>query len=397
MLKQVFISMFVVLFYSSELSACKIWAIISKHGWSLNAQGQDELDLINEQLSIYYNQSQYNANGWSIMQYSSSPTPDEISIYRSALPANYDSLNFWSEMLSIFNDSHSKIAITHLRAATSGASNIPNPHPWVFEGEKTFSFVHNGGASKDLLYNLITENGINEDWLIQNPPQTFGAGNWKDEGWSSVVDSELIMLLFMKMIYVEGSIIEGLKAALVLMLDAGINPAMLNFVFSDSDNLYVYGGSNGLKIMETDSYYSIMTTPPLSSSNYTWEPISSNELVVIKSNDLVRYPTFVSIQNDNFDIVVPRTPQLFDPYPNPFNGRISLNFDVDISEKSSMSIYTINGKKVYNTLISSIDKSHGKIYWSPYSSTTDNISSGMYIVQLISAGIISSSKIMFIK
>ena len=397
MLKQLFISIFFVFTYFSELSACKIWAIISKQDRSLNIQSQDELFLVNEQLGVFYNQSQYNANGWSVLQYPLSQTADGIHVYRSASPANYDSLNYWNEMLSIFNDFNSKIAIAHLRAATSGASDIPNPHPWIFEGEKTFSFVHNGGASKDLLYDIITEDGINEEWLIQNPPQTFGAGDWEAEGWSAVVDSELIMLLIMKMITAQGDVIEGLNTSLRLMLEAGINPYMLNFVFSDSDNLYVYGGNNGLKIMETEEYYSVMTSPPISASDYTWDPIASNELVVIKPNELVRHPTFASLENDNSGLVIPRHPKLFNPYPNPFNGRISLSFDVDILEASSISIYTVNGKKVFDRQISEKDKSKGKIYWSPTSSSTANISSGIYIVQLISEGITSSSKIMFIK
>ena len=395
--KQILLSIFLVFIYFSELSACKIWAIISKHNHSLNIQNQGELFLINEQLGVYYNQSQYNANGWSVLQYPLSQTANEISVYRSALPANYDSLNYWNEMLSIFNDFQSKIAIAHLRSATSGASDIPNPHPWIFQGEKTFSFVHNGGASKDLLYDIITEYGINEEWLIQNPPQTFGAGDWKTEGWSAVVDSELIMLLIMKMITAQGDVIEGLNTALKLMLEAGINPYMLNFVFSDSDNLYVYGGSNGLKILETDGYYSIMTTPPVSASDYTWEPIASNELVVINPNVLVRHPTFVILENDNSDLVIPRNPKLYNPYPNPFNGRISLRFDVNILKPALISIYTIDGKKVFNRQISNIDKNKGEIYWSPNSSSASEISSGVYIVQLISEGITSSSKIMFIK
>ena len=395
--KQFFISIFLVLIHFTELSACKIWAIISKHDRSLNIQSQDELLLINEQLGIYFNQSQYNANGWSILQYPLFPAYNEISVYRSALPANYDSLNYWNEMLSVFNDFNSKIAIAHLRSATSGASDIPNPHPWIFEGEKTFSFVHNGGASKDLLYDIITENGINEEWLILNPPQTFGAGNWADEGWSAVVDSELIMLLIMKMITAQGDVIEGLNTALRLMLEAGINPYMLNFVFSDSDNLYIYGGSNGLKILETEGYYSIMTTPPASASDFTWEPIASNELVVINSNELARYPTFVILENDNSGLLTPKNPKLFNPYPNPFNGRISLSFDVDMLESSSISIYTIAGKKVFDRKMSRLDKNKGEIYWSPNSSSASIISSGIYIVQLISEGITSSSKIMFIK
>ena len=395
--KQILLSIFLVFIYFSELSACKIWAIISKHNHSLNIQNQGELFLINEQLGVYYNQSQYNANGWSVLQYPLSQTANEISVYRSALPANYDSLNYWNEMLSIFNDFQSKIAIAHLRSATSGASDIPNPHPWIFQGEKTFSFVHNGGASKDLLYDIITEYGINEEWLIQNPPQTFGAGDWKTEGWSAVVDSELIMLLIMKMITAQGDVIEGLNTALKLMLEAGINPYMLNFVFSDSDNLYVYGGSNGLKILETDGYYSIMTTPPVSASDYTWEPIASNELVVINPNVLVRHPTFVILENDNSDLVIPINPKLYNPYPNPFNGQISLRFDVNILESALISIYTIDGKKVFNRQISAVDKNKGEIYWSPNSSSASKISSGIYIVKLISEGITNSSKIMFIK
>jgi outer membrane protein assembly factor BamB len=149
--------------------------------------------------------------------------------------------------------------------------------------------------------------------------------------------------------------------------------------------------------METEGYYSIMTTPPASASDYIWEPIASNELVVINTNELVRHPTFVILENDNSDLVIPRNPKLYNPYPNPFNGRISLRFNVDILKPSLISIFTIDGKKVFNRQISAIDKNKGEIYWSPTSSSASNISSGIYIVQLISEGIISSSKIMFIK
>ena len=82
-----------------------------------------------------------------------------------------------------------------------------------------------------------------------------------------MVDSELIMLLIMKEITAYSSVIEGLQSALSKMLSTGIYPSMLNFVFSDSKSLYVYGGNSGLKIMESNSYFSIMSSPPLI-SNY---------------------------------------------------------------------------------------------------------------------------------
>ena len=385
------------LFLFSEVNACKIWAIISKEGYPLTSLNQEHIELIQVQLNSFYNQSQSNANGWSIIQYGRTDLNFDNNVYRSVLPAYQDSLNYWNIMESIFNDSSDNISIAHLRAASSGASLIPNPHPWVFEGDSTYSFVHNGGASKDILYDLITENGLDEDWLIQNPPQTYGNGDWSADGWNSVVDSELIMLLIMKKIVQSQSVIEGLESAVTMMLDSGIYPSMLNFIFSDSKSLFIYGGNSGLKIMETDEYFSVMSSPPTDTQSQSWDPINSNELVVINKEGINRYPTFASVSNDDPNIVFPESPKLFSPYPNPFNGRLTINFDVGISQSATISIYSINGIKVFSKSISHADKNRGRIYWNPKNNFDENLSSGLYIVELSSEVNSTSSKIMFIK
>ena len=385
------------LFLFSEVNACKIWAIISKEGYPLTSLNQENIELIQVQLNSFYNQSQSNANGWSVIQYGRTDLNFDNNVYRSVLPAYQDSSNYWNTMESIFNDSSDNISIAHLRAATSGASSIPNPHPWIFEGDSTYSFVHNGGASKDILYDLITENGLDEDWLIQNPPQTYGNGDWSADGWSSVVDSELIMLLIMKKIVQSQSVIEGLKSAVTMMLDSGIYPSMLNFIFSDSKSLFIYGGNSGLKIMETDEYFSVMSSPPTDTQSQSWDPINSNELVVINKESINRYPTFASVSNDDPNIVFPESPKLYSPYPNPFNGRLTINFDVGISQSATISIYSINGIKVFSKRISHADKNRGRIYWNPKNNFDENLSSGLYIVELSSEVNSTSSKIMFIK
>ena len=385
------------LFLLSEVDACKIWAIISKEGYPLTSLNQEHIESIQVQLNSFYNQSQSNANGWSVIQYGRTDLNFDNNVYRSVLPAYQDSLNYWNTMESIFNDSSDNISIAHLRAATSGASSIPNPHPWIFEGDSTYSFVHNGGASKDILYDLITENGLDEDWLIQNPPQTYGNGDWSADGWSSVVDSELIMLLIMKKIVQSQSVIEGLESAVTMMLDSGIYPSMLNFIFSDSKSLFIYGGNSGLKIMETDEYFSVMSSPPTDTQSQSWDPINSNELVVINKESINRYPTFASVSNDDPNIVFPDSPKLFSPYPNPFNGRLTINFDVGISQSATISIYSINGIKVFSKRISHADKNRGRMYWNPKNNFDENLSSGLYIVELSSEVNSTSSKIMFIK
>ena len=383
--------------FMAELSACKIWATMLKSGNSFNTIVQEDQELIQFQMSAYYDQSQYNANGWSIIQYEKQPNVIENNIYRSAYPAVQDSANYWQIMNSVLNDSLHNIAVAHLRAATSGASSIQNPHPWIFESDSVYSFVHNGGASKDVLYNIITEYGTDESWLIQNPPQTYGNGDWQDEGWNSVVDSELIMLLIMKEITAYSSVIEGLQSALSKMLSTGIYPSMLNFVFSDSNSLYVYGGNSGLKIMESNSYFSIMSSPPSNQHLYTWEPINSNELTIIKENSITRYQTFASTSIEQPDVILPESAKLHAPYPNPFNGKLSIPFDVNISQLPNISIYNIKGKRVFNKNLSRNDISRGKIYWNVNDNETQNPSSGIYIVKLYSKTNSESSKIMFIK
>ena len=386
-----------IFLFMSELSACRIWATMLKSGNSFSSLVQEERELIQFQMSAYYDQSHYNANGWSIIQYEKQPNVVENNIYRSAYPAVQDSANYWQIMNSVLNDSLHNIAVAHLRAATSGASSIQNPHPWIFENDSAYSFVHNGGASKDVLYNVITGNGTNESWLIQNPPQTFGTGDWQDEGWNSVVDSELIMLLIMKEITAYSSVIEGLQSALSKMLSAGIYPSMLNFVFSDSKSLYVYGGNSGLKIMESNSYFSIMSSPPSIEQLYAWEPINSNELTIIKENIIIRYQTFASTSIEQPDVILPRSAKLHSPYPNPFNGKLSIPFDVNIAQSPNISIYNINGRRVFTKNLSSNDITRGLIYWSVNNNHRQNLSSGIYTVKLYSKTNSESSKIMFIK
>ena len=383
--------------FLSELSACRIWATMLKNGNSFSSLDQEEQELIQIQMSAYYDQSQYNANGWSIIQYERQPNVIENNIYRSAYPAVQDSANYWQIMNTVLNDSLHNMVIAHLRAATSGASSIQNPHPWIFESDSVYSFVHNGGASKDVLYNIITENGTDVSWLIQNPPQTYGDGDWQDEGWSSVVDSELIMLLIMKEITAYSSVIEGLQSALSKMLSNGIYPSMLNFVFSDSKSLYAYGGNNGLKIMESNSYFSIMSSPPSNQQMYAWEPINSNELTIIKENSITKYQTFASTSIEQPDVILPKSAKLYSPYPNPFNGRLSIPFDVNLAQLPNISIYNIEGKRIFTKNLSGNDINRGKIYWNVSNNQTHNPSSGIYIVKLYTRTNSESSKIMFIK
>ena len=390
-------TLFIFFYFSSELLACRIWAVISKSDLGLNMINQQEFDFVNSQLDALFDQSQYNQNGWAVIRYGVDQDSINDTVFRSELPANQDSLNYWSTMNEIFNQQSENIAIAHIRAATSGASSIPNPHPWIFVSDKTYSFVHNGGASKELLYDLITNNGLDESWLEQYPPQTFGDGDWRESGWSSVVDSELIMLLIMKQIDNFDDVLSGLESAISLMIEAGISPYMLNLVFSDSESLYVYGGSSGLKFIESESFYSVMSSPPIYSYSESWEPIASGELAILKKDGINRHQAFGVIQNNEPEITIPQYPELYPAYPNPFNGQVVIPFKIPNNNKTLISIFNIGGNNVYNKYLSTKEKETGKIIWRPEGNAGYLLPSGVYLLKMMSDKNTQTSKIMFIK
>lgn len=390
-------TLFIFFYFSSDILACRIWAVISKSDLSLNMVNQQDFDFVSSQLDALFDQSQYNQNGWAVIRYGMGQDSIDDTVFRSELPANQDSLNYWSTMNGIFNQQSENIAIAHIRAATSGASSIPNPHPWIFESGQTYSFVHNGGASKELLYDLITNNGLDESWLEQHPPQTFGDGDWRDNGWSSVVDSELIMLLIMKQIDIFDDVLTGLESAIYLMIEAGISPYMLNLVFSDSESLFIYGGNSGLKFIESESFYSVMSSPPVNSSSDSWESIAYGELVVLKKDGITRHQAFGVMQNNEPEITVPQYPELYSAYPNPFNGQVVIPFKIPNKNKTLISIFNIAGNNVYNKYLSTKEKETGKIIWRPEGNAGYMLPSGVYVIKMISDEITNTSKIMFIK
>jgi len=391
------LALFFIFHLSAEIFACRIWAVISKSDLALNMATNENLEFVSYQLDALYDQSQYNQDGWAVIRYGINEDSMDETVFRSDLPANQDSLNYWTTMNEMFGEHSDRIGIAHIRAATSGASLIPNPHPWIFEASKTYSFVHNGGASKELLYDLITDNGLDDTWLEQHPPQTFGNGDWRDEGWHSVVDSELIMLLIMKQINVFDDVLVGLEAAFSLMINAGISPYMLNCVFSDSESLFVYGGSNGLKFSETESFYSVMSSPPNNSASYNWEPISSGEMIILNKDGSIRYPSFAVLESNEPEIIFPQKPELYPAYPNPFNGQVVIPFKVISDRSVSVSIFNISGINVYNKYLSTREKESGKIIWQPDKTAEYSLSSGVYIIKMTSGADVKTSKIMFIK
>ena len=234
--------------------------------------------MVQDQLTSFYYQSQTMLDGWALLGYGDSLQHENSPLCRSADPATSDSALYWETVQTLLDNDQGAIGIGHLRVATSGSNSIPNPHPWMFyDNDLSYSLIHNGTVDKGLLHGLITEGGSDLSWLESNPPQTFGGGDWRDDGWGNVVDSELILLLIMKRIDGVGDRMEGFKVAMSDLVNAGVDAGQLNMVFSDGSSLMVFGGSNGLYVNEHAEYIR---------DGLQWDQWYNNVMYLIKSKKL---------------------------------------------------------------------------------------------------------------
>ena len=382
-----------VIIVMQPLNACRLWAVCARSDLTFSEVSEAQYAEIELQLNSFYFQSEYMLDGWALLRYNESEQDSVTPIYRSESPATNDSALYWNAVESLLGSDSGKIGIGHLRIATSGSNSVPNPHPWMFyHNDISYSFIHNGTVNKEILYDLITESGTDLTWLELYPPQTFGGGDWKSSGWTNVVDSELILLYIMKEVQYHEDIVIGFQTAMINMINAGTSASQLNLIFSDGGSLFVFGGSHGLYTTESSDYYSIMTQPPNNDGN-EWIGIANEEMIVINSSGIVRYPDFVTNDMEDGHDIYPLSFTMSPAYPNPFNASVYFVLDGQTSEHVNISIYSIIGKQVDQFFIPRLNGQQSKIGWSP----SLNVPSGTYFIQASTNYFNETRKILFIK
>lgn len=377
----------------SELTACRLWALYTKNNLGFSMLSNNEKSKAYNQLNSFFIQSTFMSNGWSILDYPADTENNISPIFRSEKTAFSDSTVYWNIIDSLFINGTGEIGLAHLRLASSGINSVPNPHPWMFyDNNKSYSFMHNGTVDKELLFNLITDNGSDLSWLNNNEPQTFDGSDWRTVGWQNVVDSELIMLYLAQQISERGDVYLGLQVALSSITNQGISAIQLNMIFSDGISLYCFGGSNGLSYTESDEHFAVMTQPE-NSGALNWTGIKNGELVVIGSSGLVNYPNFLLVENQN-DPFFPENLSVMNPaYPNPFNSSVQFSFS-NIPEPMDLNVsfYNLNGQLVESLLSRNIAENE-IVKWIP----SLELPSGTYFLQANLGNNVFNQKILFIK
>jgi len=83
--------------------------------------------------------------------------------------------------------------------------------------------------------------------------------------------------------------------------------------------------------------------------------------------------------------------------PNPFNNQVSLQWDLDHSGQVNLVIFDLLGRKVWNQSWKNANAGEYQIKWNGKDNFGQNLSGGIYLVQLKMGQKISRQKIILLK
>ncbi len=196
------------------------------------------------------------------------------------------------------------LAQAHIRNASSGAEEIPDPHPFLYQwNDHLLSFSHNGSLDKSQLLALLTDFSTDSSWILAHPPDTYGCGDWQAEGWDCVIDSQLYFFWLVRNIDAAGDVLTGIENALEILEDpfppVGHIRGAKNFTLMDGESLYAYRSAetpNSHKLYYSDAsvpledpwsgiqqhHQAVMTKPPASG------PASAMNWIWMENGTLIR-------------------------------------------------------------------------------------------------------------
>ncbi len=196
--------------------------------------------------------NRFMADGWAISYFEEgshltgegkvwfdSDQPDEYywsNRFSSINPVWEDSLNYYTTIHHLRDNLDTKILLSHVRQATFGGGNVPNPHPFVMNiNDRSYTFAHNGSAPGQQAVNDMRD--VVENYIELN--------NWDTAPWdhllNSPVDSAVYFAFVMAHIKFQNwDVIRGIRDALQNELINNTFWTGKNFIFSDGYDTYAY-------------------------------------------------------------------------------------------------------------------------------------------------------------
>ncbi|MBC8478163.1 MAG: class II glutamine amidotransferase [Candidatus Delongbacteria bacterium] len=392
--------------------ACTLWGFNPVEGYTIGGNPTLIANAV-AQMANLQRQGGWGSNwpwnhysGWGAAFYgteNSAELPPE-QLWRGVEPA-YASSAFDSVEIVIAQDSERQVqlALAHVRAASSGATGIPDPHPFVARRPGAdLTFMHNGTLSKTELRELL-----GEEWLQEHPPQTWSDSAWTTpEGWARVVDSELFFFWLLKNIDEQGGdLTAGIQQALFLIRQLSGDR---NFLLSDGADVYAYRGGGpagsastppslwyqtGLDDLDNPLYHAV-TTLPADTSQGGWIALESDLLVVLPNAGPVQLIGNISGEPATEEPVSLLT---LSNYPNPFNIFTTIGWDNPETGNLRIVIHDLLGRRVKELYHGPAGQGSGSCRWYGDTANGSPAASGLYVASATIAGRTTHHRLLLVR
>jgi predicted glutamine amidotransferase len=309
---------------------CRLWAAIAYNIPRTIITQQ----LLEEPNSLKNLAQSKNIDGWGVTCYPQ--FGDSAYLARGRIRAYNDTL--FDSTVTQMSRIRPSIALAHVRncsvgCCAHGADSIPDPHPFLrYKNEKYWIFAHNGTIDKELLYELV-----GEDYLQQNPLTGSGIPECDPDDTSKVIDSELYFLYLLKHIEENNwNVTYGIAEALVEMMEISFDEAM-NFVLSDGRSVWAYRKARTLyKFTHPRNNYSIVASMYPGEEQGDWEEVNEYNLLLLRPNQPI-----AKVNMSNYMPAIAGV--ITDEYSNPVAGAsVYIPNTIFDTVTDSLGNYTLN-------------------------------------------------------
>ena len=102
----------------------------------------------------------------------------------------------------------------------------------------------------------------------------------------------------------------------------------------------------------------------------------------------------LSVVSEN---IIPQMVNLDQNFPNPFNPKTEIKFDIALRERVTLRVYNINGQEIVTLMDNEVGSGQHKVAWLGRDSMGNEVASGMYIYQLVVGEIAIRKKLILLK
>lgn len=166
--------------------------------------------------------------------------------------------------------------------------------------------------------------------------------------------------------------------------------------FDDAEN-YEAAGMLILDYLEALGIEDEVKSSNLSKEMKHEEEMYFEELLLRKYSETEAANIYSEFSKDEQEVMLPEQIELLPVYPNPFNPKVNIPFKLSKTASVRIIIFDISGKKIWEKSARNFHAGAHTIQWNGYSTSSQPVSSGVYIVKLLVDNMMFTQKMILLK